>query len=283
MTFSVSFEMRMRGKHIASLAARYAALSLLGLALVLPFVAFALNAFSRQWFYPQFVPSTWSLEAWRRVFSTHSRVAEALFNSAVIASAVTVGSIVIGLPAARALGMYSFRGKRIVEFLVFVPTMVPPLAAGMGLSINFLRLGLGGTLLGVGLAHIVPVLPYVVLTLAGAFANYNPACEEQARTLGAAPQAVFWRITLPAIFPGIMVAGLFAFLVSWSQYVLTLLIGGGRIITLPLLLFSSVPGGDNANIAAQALLFVGPGLLILLLTSRYLSGEDATLQGFGRV
>ena len=79
-----------------------------------------------------------------------------------------------------------------------------------------------------------------------------------------------------------MVAGLFAFLVSWSQYVLTLLIGGGQVVTLPVLLFSSVPGGDSASIAAQSLLFVGPGLLILLVTSRYLSGEDTALQGFGR-
>ena len=160
---------------------------------------------------------------------------------------------------------------------------MPPLAVGMGLSINFLRLGLGGTLLGVGLVHLVPVMPYVVLTLAGVFANYNPAYEEQARTLGAGPWAVFWHITLPAIFPGIVVASLFAFLISWSQYILTFLIGGGRVIALPVLLFSSVPGGDNANIAAQSLLFIGPALLILLLTSRYLSGENAAVQGFGRL
>jgi putative spermidine/putrescine transport system permease protein len=262
---------------------RFAALSLLGLALALPFVAFALSAFSRQWFYPQLVPRTWSLEAWQRIFSSRSRLPEALLSSAVTAIAVTLASIVIGLPAARALGMVQFRGKRIVELLIFAPTMVPPLAVGMGLSINFLRLGLGGTLLGVGLVHLVPVMPYVVLTLAGVFANYDPAYEEQARTLGAGPWAVFWRITLPAIFPGIVVAGLFAFLISWSQYVLTLLIGSGRIITLPMLLFSSIPGGDNATIAAQSLLFIGPALLILLVTSRYLSGENAAVQGFGRL
>jgi putative spermidine/putrescine transport system permease protein len=273
----------MKRQHNVWPIARYVALGLLGLALVLPFVAFALNAFSRQWFYPQFVPKTWSLETWKRIFSVRSQVPEALFNSAVVAIAVTLASIVIGLPAARALGMYRFRGKRILEFLIFFPTMVPPLAVGMGLSINFLRFGLGGTLPGVGLVHLVPVMPYVVLTLAGVFANYNPAYEEQARTLGAGPWAVFWHITLPAIFPGIVVAGLFAFLISWSQYILTFLIGGGRVIALPVLLFSSVPGGDNANIAAQSLLFIGPALLILLLTSRYLSGENAAVQGFGRL
>ena len=187
------------------------------------------------------------------------------------------------MPAARALGIYRFRGKRLLEFLMFVPTMVPPLTVGMGLNINFLRVGLAGTWLGVLLVHLVPVTPYVVLTLSGVFANYDPAYEEQARTLGARPLAVFRLITLPAIWPGLVAAGLFAFLISWSQYILTLLIGGGRIIAMPVLLFSSVPGGDNANIAAQALLFVGPAMLVLLLTSRYLSGENAAIGGLGRL
>jgi putative spermidine/putrescine transport system permease protein len=253
--------------------------------LVLPFVAFALNAFSRQWFYPQFVPQTWSLQAWQRILSGRSQIPEALLNSGSLAIAVTLASIVIGLPAARVLGMVRFRAKPLLEFLFFVPTMVPSLAVGMGLNINFLRLGLAGTWLGVALVHLVPVTPYVVLTLAGVFSNYDPAYEEQARTLGARPLAVFWLITLPAIWPGLVAAGLFAFLflISWSQYILTLLIGGGQIIAMPVLLFSSVPGGDNPNIAAQALLFVGPALLILLLTSRHLSGESAALGGVGRL
>lgn len=260
-----------------------ATLAVLGLGLVLPFAAFALSAFSRQWFYPQVVPRTWSLEAWRRILCARSQVPEGLLNSSAIAGAVTLVSVIIGLPAARALGMSDFRGKGIVEFLIFTPTMVPPLAVGMGLTINALRLRLGGTIAGVTLAHLVPALPYVVLTLSGVFANYNADYEAQARTLGAGPWPVFWLITLPAIFPGIMVASLFAFLISWSQYLLTLLIGAGRIITLPFLLFSAIPGGDLANIAAQSLLFIGPAMLILLLMSRYLSGENAAVQGFGRL
>jgi len=179
--------------------------------------------------------------------------------------------------------MHRFRGKRWLEFLILLPTMVPPLTVGMGLSINFLRLGLGGTLLGVALVHLVPVMPYVVLTLSGVFANYSPENEEQARSLGAGPLAVFRHITMPAIFPGLVVAALFAFLISWSQYTLTFLIGAGRVITMPVLLFSSASGGDNPVIAAQSLLFVGPALLILVLTSRFLSGAETGVQGFGRL
>jgi putative spermidine/putrescine transport system permease protein len=248
-----------------------------------PFVGFALNAFSFRWFFPQLLPATWSVDAWRRLFSPRSQVPAALMNSIVLAVGVTFVSLVVGFPAARAIGMHRFRGRSVVEFVVLSPTMVPALAVGMGLAVTFLRLGLGGTLVGVGLVHLVPVLPYVVLSLTGIFANYTTAFEDQARTLGAGPVRVFLRITLPAVLPGIVVAGLFAFLISWSQYILTMLIGGGRVITLPVLLFSAIPGGDNAAIAVQSLLFIAPSIIMLAVTSRFLTGRSGAARGLGRL
>jgi putative spermidine/putrescine transport system permease protein len=79
--------------------------------------------------------------------------------------------------------------------------------------------------------HLIPAAPYAVLILAGAFANYDADYEAQARTLGAGPLRVLWYVTLPALAPSLVVAGLFAFLISWSQYVLTLLIGGGQVLS----------------------------------------------------
>ncbi len=262
---------------------RYTVLALLVLTLFLPFVAFGLNAFAFRWFYPQLIPTEWSLRAWEqlRIFSENSQVRQALVNSTVIALGVTLTSIVLGLPAARALGMHSFRGKRVVEFLILAPTMVPPLVISLGLSVNFIRLRLAGTGVGVGLVHLVPVMPYVVLTLAGVFANYDSQYEDQARTLGANPLRVIWHVMLPSIFPGLVVAGLFAFLISWSQYILTFLIGQGKVVTLAVLLFSAAGGANNANTAALSLLFVGPTMLILLVTSRYLSG--GSVGGLGRI
>ncbi|MBK9745686.1 MAG: hypothetical protein IPO91_02800 [Chloroflexi bacterium] len=90
-----------------------------------------------------------------------------------------------------------------------------------------------------------------------------------------------WHVTLPLIRPGIVVAGLFAFLISWSQYLLTLLIGSGRVITLPILLFSSAAGGNNTAIAVQALLFTAPALLLLIVTNRLLTSGAAA--GLGRL
>lgn len=260
---------------------RYGLLLLLAFLLVAPFIAFAVNAFARQWFFPQLIPQTWTLEAWQRAFAPGSQILQALGYSALIAGVVTITALLLGIPAARALGLYNFRGKRLIEFLILLPAVVPPLAVSLGLTVNFLRWGLAGDWPGVALAHLVPVLPYVILILSGTFASYDIAHEQQARSLGAGSLAVFRHVTLPMILPGVVVAGLFAFLISWSQYLLTLLIGGGRVMTLPLLLFASAAGGNNTTIAVQALLFTGPILLLLLFTTRVLSRNALT--GLGRL
>lgn len=264
-------------------ALHYAAVVLLIFLLLTPLIAFLFNAFSFRWFYPQLFPSELSLRAWESIVAANSKVPEALWNSTILAVAVTFSSVVIGLPAARALGLYKFRGKRIIEFLIISPTIVPGIAVAMGLNINFIRWGLAGNLLGVGLVHLVPVMPYVVLTLAGVFANYDPDFEQQARSLGAGTLRTFWHVTLPAIFPGIVVASLFAYLISWSQYILTFLIGAGQVITMPVLLFSTASGSNNPLIAAMSLVFVAPAILILVLTARYLSGKSSAIGGFGQL
>lgn len=278
----------------------YLAIALILFALILPIISFLLNAFAFRWFYPQLIPEEWSLQAWERLrlippegqrtlenwfrlLASGSPVVDATITSLLIGGAVTLVSVIIGLPAARALGLYQFRGKRLVEFLILAPTIVPVIAFSLGLNINFIRWGLSGTIFGVALVHLVPVMPYVVLTLSGVFANYNAEFEEQARTLGAGPIRTFWYVTLPAILPGIIVASLFAFLVSWSQYLLTFLIGSGRVITMPILLFSTASGGNNPVIAALSLIFIAPAILTLLVTSRYLSGESGAVGGFGRL
>ena len=250
---------------------------------VLPLFPLLLWSFSFRWVFPDLLPTAWTLRAWEYVLSPTSQVGEAIWDTTVIALAVTFLSILIAIPSGRALGMHRFRGKRLVEFLVLAPTIVPGLAVVLGIHVMFIRYGLADSMLGVMLVHLIPATPYVVLVMAGVFANYNPEFEEQARSLGAGQLATFWYVTLPAIFPGMMVAGLFAFLISWSQYILTLLIGGGYVTTLPLLLFSFARGGDNAITGALSIVFIAPAIIMLIISSRYVTGEDAAVGGFGRI
>lgn len=251
--------------------------------LLLPFIPLIIWSFSHRWYFPALLPSEWGLRAWQYVFSPGSRVLPALVYSSLIGLAVTGLAALIGIPAGRALGLYRFRGKRWIEFFILIPTIVPTLAAAMGIHVAFIRYGLADTLVGVILVHLIPVTPYMALIMSSVFANYNPEYEEQARTLGARPLQVFVHVTWPAIWPGVLVGSLFAFVISWSQYTLTLIIGGGQIITLPMLLFAFTNSGDNPVTAALSVVFIAPAVLFLLLTARYLTGKSSALGGFGRM
>lgn len=247
--------------------------------LVLPLVPLAIWSVARSWYFPDLLPSAWSLKGWREALAPGSAVLSALWQSLQVAALTTALSVGIGLPAGRALGLYRFPGKAAVELLVLAPTIVPGIAVALGLHAVFLTLGLTGTLAGVVLVHLVPTLPYMVLVLAGVFANFDTAYEEQARSLGASPLRIFRHVTLPAIAPGLMAGALFAFLVSWSQYLLTLLIGGGKVQTLPLLLFSYAGAGRNDLTGVIGMIYILPGALALILTARRLTGQGPALGG----
>lgn len=252
------------------------ALALTGF-LILPILPLAIWSFAHGWRFPDPLPQAWSLKAWSYALGPRSGVLHSLGVTTVIALATTLLAAIVGVPAGRALGQYRFRGKGLVTLLLLAPAFLPGIAVVFGLHGIFLRLGLVGTIPGVILAHLIPVLPYMVMVMAAVFSRLDPDFEAQARTLGASPWQTFRNVTLPAILPGLMTAALFAFLVSWSQYLLTLAVGGGRVQTLPLLLFSFSSAGRNDLTGAIALIYVLPGLLVVLLTARQITGRGAAL------
>jgi putative spermidine/putrescine transport system permease protein len=242
---------------------------LLGAAL-LPAAVLGVWSFSKGWYWPALLPREWSLRAWSYVASPESGAREGLAAGAAIALAAAAMAVSAALPAARALALYDFRGKQAAVFALLLPILAPPLASAMGVHGLFLRYGLADTALGVLLVHLIPAAPYATLMLAGTFSRYNPDGEAVARTLGASPAAVWRHVTLPAIAPGLAVAAAFAFLVSWSQYLLTLLAGGGRVRTLPLYLVAFQRSGDDAVAAALALVFLAPALAAFAAAARFL-------------
>lgn len=245
--------------------------------LVMPLLPLVGWSFAQGWRFPDLLPDRVTTAAWSFALSPQSEVLQSFAVTTLIAGATTLIALLIGLPAGRALGLYRFRGRGLVLLLLLAPALLPGIAVVFGLHGILLRLGLAGTIPGVILAHLVPVLPYATLVLAAVFARFNTGYEDQARSLGATRWQTFRSVTLPAILPGLMTAALFAFLVSWSQYLLTLSIGAGRVQTLPLLLFSFASAGRNDITAAIALLYILPGLLILAVTARRITGRGAAL------
>jgi len=239
----------------------------------IPVMLLVVWSFSRRWFWPALLPAEWSLRAWRYVADPGAEVAPALLASAGLAAAVTIASLLIALPAARALAWHDFRGKRVVFFGLLLPVLAPPLASAMGVHALFLEAGFADSWIGVMLVHLIPAAPYTTMVLTGSFSRFDPEFEAQARTLGADSFAIWRRVTLPAIAPGLAVAAVFAFLISWSQYLLTLLVGGPGVRTLPLILVSFQRSGDEAVTAALSLVFIAPAIIVFIMAARFMKND----------
>ncbi len=237
----------------------------------LPFLPLLLWSISERWFYPAPFPQVFGTRAWSYVFTTAgSQILDGLFASFSLALVTTIVSLLLGIPAGRALGLYDFPGKKLTMLFLTLPIIVPPLSVSMGLHLWFIQLGLADTFIGVVLIHLTFCLPYSIFVIRGVFTDYSPDFEEQARSLGASPARVIFGVIFPMILPGIIVAALFSFLLSWSQYLSTLIIGGGKMLTLPILLFSLMGSGDRPVASAVSLVFILPAFLALMSSAHYL-------------
>ncbi|WP_173932879.1 ABC transporter permease [Chelativorans sp. Marseille-P2723] len=245
-----------------------------------PFLPLIIQSLAFRWAWPDLLPSEWWLEqrersigplAWDYVFSPYSRVLEATVNTVIIGAAATILCLAICLPAARVLARERFRGKSAVEFFLSLPLILPEAAIGITLLMVFIGLGLAGSYAGIIIAHLIPTIPYMVRTLTAVYQGLGTEFEEQAMVLGASRLQVFLRVTLPMLMPGVVAGALFTFLVSTNIFLLTFLLGQGRIITLPTLLFSKVSGGTiDASAAGITVIATLPGIVLLLLTERFI-------------
>jgi putative spermidine/putrescine transport system permease protein len=246
---------------------------------VAPFLPLLLQSVAHGWFFPAVLPDRLSTRSWQYVAGGSSMTLAAAATSLRIALWVTGVAAVLGVPAARVVSALSPKLRAALQFFFLMPVIIPGLSVALGMHVLFVRLGVADTTAGVVMAHLLPTVPYMVLVMVGTFTHENRELEWQARTLGAGAVRAFLTVGLRAALPGVAAGALFVFLISWSQYALTLLVGGGRVVTLPILLFSFATAGDNGITAALALVFVAPALVLLPVAARLLSGQSLALGG----
>jgi len=187
----------------------------------------------------------------------------AFTRSFVLGSAVAALATPAGALAARALALRRVRWPRLTSALLLAPLAVPVFAVVMGLNVVLLRLHVP-TSVGILLVLVVAALPYTTYVMRVAYGAYDVAYEDEARTLGASPWAVAWRVRLPLLAPGVASATFLAFLVGWSDYIVTLVVGGGRFVTVPVLVASAASGtGNEPTVAALSIGALVPPTLAL--------------------
>jgi putative spermidine/putrescine transport system permease protein len=194
-------------------------------------------------FPPPGVSLQWYVRFWdhlREAPGTKPRLLEAILTSAGVGAAAAGVTVVVGVLAGYALARGGWRGRELVRQLFVLPLLFPQIVIGIGLLVLFSTLRALSPLQRLVVGHATICLPYVLLIVAANLELYDRSVEEAALGLGAGPVRTFARVTLPLIRPGLVAAGLFAFIVSFTNFTVTFFLTGGGAKPLPLWLFEVV-------------------------------------------
>ena len=119
------------------------------------------------------------------------------------------------------------------------------------------------------LGHVALSLPYVIVVVSSRISSFDRTLEEAARSLGARPWAVTRTVTIPWIIPGIIAGALFAFAVSFDQFVVSYFLSKPGDSTLPVLIYTSIRKGFTPEINAISTIIIVLSMGAMLLAARY--------------
>ncbi len=188
----------------------------------------------------------WGLDWWRKTFA--SLEIHQLFETSIsIALCVTVIAVVIAFFGALAFARYNWKGRTVFQKIVLLPIFFPQSVLGLALLLWFNAIGLQMSWMTAVFAHLVWVIPVVTLVISIQVYSFDPALEEAAFDLGASRLQVFREVTLPVLLPGIVSGSLFAFLLSWGNFPLSLFTTGADT-TIPEYLYAKMVAGYTPGV-----------------------------------
>ena len=203
---------------------------------LLPFVGIILEGFN--------------LNNWNYVL-INKKTLSAIKNTSLIAIIAVFINIILGTPVASYIGQNDFKGKSIIETIILLPLIIPAFVTTMGIQFFFIQLNLIETFLGVGIVHSLITFPYYIRTLSSGYSFQ-----------------IFFKINLPILLPTFITAISFVIIVSFSQYLITLIIGGGEIITIPILMFPFISGGDFKIGAVYSIIYIVINMIFILFIEK---------------
>jgi molybdate transport system permease protein len=214
---------------------------------------------------------------------------QALTLSLWTATVSTAISLVIGVPLAWVLARSSFPGQRLLRALVTLPLVLPPVVGGVALLLAFSRTGIVGryldswfgltipfTPLAVVMAETFVAMPFLIITVEGAFRSADQGYEEAAATLGAKRLTVFRRITLPMIAPSLGAGAVLCWARALGEFGATITFAGsfpGQTETMPIAVYYALENDPDAAIALSLVLLVVSVAVLASLRDRWVRGS----------
>ncbi|MDR1565888.1 MAG: ABC transporter permease subunit, partial [Treponema sp.] len=243
--------------------------------IILPLPVVILSSFSES-SRITFPPKAFSLKWYEGLFIRTEYLRSFLLSLRLALISVAI-SLILGTVVALALSRYRFRWSEVLKTIFLSPLMLPGVIVGLALLRAFAAIGWVATFQGLVVAHILMSSAYVVRMVLSSLVGFDTSIEEAARDLGASPFYTFLKITLPIIKPGIIVAALFAFIVSLDETSLSVFLAGGSTITLPVRIFSMLEHGVEPTVTAVSSLLIALSLGALFLINKFIGLEKFKL------
>jgi len=221
-----------------------------------------------------FPPEGYTLRWFRAIFDQNKFV-DGFVVSIQTGLVATLLGLALGVPAALAVARRRFAGRETLNTLLLMPLVVPGVVLGTSIYVFHIEteiatgLPIIGSLGGLIAAHTLVVIPWCVRLVTASLAGMDRATEEAAQNLGATPLVTFFRVTLPAIRPGIVAGALFGFVMSFGNLEMSLfLVGPGRT-TLPIAILQYLEWKLDPTIAAVSVLQIAIIGVAMIVTDRY--------------
>jgi putative spermidine/putrescine transport system permease protein len=246
--------------------------ALLYLFLLAPIAVVIVMSFNEA-LYLSFPPKGLSLRWYDKFFSDPIYLDATLMSLLVGGVAVALATV-IGTMAAYALHRYRPRLGGLINLCILSPILLPGVVMGLAMLYTLGMVGLQRSLVAVILGHTLYVLPFVTVIVTSSLQHAGRQLEDVARSLGAGEWYAFRTVTLPLILPGIVAGALFALIMSLDEFIITALLGGGLIVTLPIRIFTSLRFAVDPTIAAVSTVFIFATTLLFLVAQRVTHGRS---------
>ena len=214
------------------------------------YLSFPIKRYATQWYAEALISST---------------VADLVKTSLLIAFLVTVISVALGFFGALAFARYQWRYRSLFQKLILLPIFFPQSVLGLALLMWFNAIGVIPSWQTAVVAHIVWIAPIATLVIAIRAYSFDPALEDAARDMGCNYWQTMREVTLPLLLPGIISAGLFAFLLSWGNFPLSLFTTGADS-TLPEWLYAKMVSGYSPLVPTLGILSVAGSALVIAVS-----------------
>ena len=236
--------------------------------LVLPTIVVLLAAFNSGE-YLHFPPEGLSLR-WFHKLMNNSQMIDSFIFSLKLALASPVTSSLLGLGAALYVVRYAGKLGNVLRPVILSPLMLPSILTGLAVMLYFYTIGAGNkSFFGLYAAHTLITTPYVFLVVSSVLYNFDYSIEEVARSLGATRLKTFFLITLPHIKSGVIGGGIFAFISSFDQFPLSLMLTGPGYSTLPVQIFDYLRFEFDPTAAAISTLNIALAYILMFLMQRF--------------